>query len=217
MTPRRLPLLLLLALLTVLGGLTACRPEPELLDIATVPPFAFVDQSGAPIGSETLAGRPYAVNFLFTSCPTACPPLARATADLQTRVEAWAGDGQPWPVQLVSVTIDPATDTPERLTAYGQQYGADFTLWRFARGDYPEMEALVTEGFLQPLIRKDLLEVHDAIKRKALMDQPIPVGTAHSVRFVLVDAQGHIRGTYEKDDASLDQLSRDLQRLAASQ
>lgn len=117
-------------------------------------------------------------------------------------------------MQLVSVTIDPATDTPERLTTYGQGYKADFGLWKFARGDYETMETLVTEGFLQPLIRKDLLEVHDAIKRKAMMNEPIPVGTAHSVRFVLVDGQGHLRGVYDKDDASLDRLSQDLRRLA---
>ena len=203
----------LLATLFVALAAFGCQSEEPLPDIATVPAFDFVDQTGQPIGTETLAGRPYVANFLFTSCPTACPPLAKATEGLQTRIKGWARE--PWPVQIVSITIDPVTDTPEKLTEYGETYSNDPTLWHFARGDYDAMEKLVTEGFLQPLIRKDLMAVHEAIKRDALKGKPIPVGTAHSVRFVLVDAKGHIRGVYDKDDASLDRLSGDLERLAA--
>jgi hypothetical protein len=45
---------------------------------------------------------------------------------------------------IVTVTVDPVTDTPERLTKFGQEYGADPAVWRFARADYPKMERLVT-------------------------------------------------------------------------
>lgn len=188
---------------------------PPLPDIATLPTFAFEDQDSQPLGTAQLHGRPWVANFLFTSCPTACPPLAQATADLQAKVEAWApADADPPPVLLVSFTIDPITDTPERLRAYGERYKANPRLWRFARSTYDTTEQLVTEGFLQPLIRDDLMHVSDPTRRKAMLHEPIPLGTAHALRFVLVDGQGHIRGLYDRDPESVERLNADLRALA---
>lgn len=196
-------------------ALAACgRPAPDLPDLATLPDFTFEDQDGQALSSASLRGRPWVANFLFTSCPTACPPLAAATTDLQGKLKAWVpAEGTP-PVQLVSFTIDPATDTPERLREYGARYQADPRLWRFARSDYETTERLVTEGFLQPLIRDDLVQVSEPTRQKALLQQPIPLGTAHSLRFVLVDQRGHLRGVYDRDPESLDRLHADLRALA---
>ena len=102
--------LLLLGLL-----LTACHSPPELDDMGTLPPWQMTDQTGQTIGSASLRGKPWVANFLFTSCATSCPPLARATAHLQELVRAWQpATGAPL-ARIVSISVDPETDTPARV------------------------------------------------------------------------------------------------------
>ena len=113
----------------------------------------------------------------------------------------------------MSITVDPLTDTPERLKIFGTTFGADNRIWQFVRGDYEEMEELVTKGFHQALFRKDRANAAEDAPDPALVD-PTPFDTAHSVHFALVDATGRIRGFYEQDEASLDLLDEALQRLS---
>jgi protein SCO1/2 len=162
-----------------------------------------------------LRGRPYAVNFLFTSCPTSCPPLAEASQALQKRVKRWS-EGPEHAAQIVSITVDPLTDTPEKLKAFGQKYGSDPGVWRFARtDDYEKMEKLVTEGFMLPVLRKDASRAKTVAERKKILaTDPTPLDTAHSLRFVLVDGEGKIRGLFNKSDEDLDKLDAALRHLA---
>lgn len=201
-----------IAALALTLALTGCQKPPELIDIGQVPEFAFVDQNGQAVGTAQLAGKPWVANFLFTSCPSSCPPLAKATAGLQTRIKGWA-DGPDYPVALVSITVDPVTDTPERLTEFGQKYDADPAIWKFARGEYDAMELLVTDGFMMPILRKDMVEAPDDDALAQARSRPTPLETAHSVKFVLVDGQGHIRGLYSMEEKDLDELSRALRHL----
>lgn len=199
-------------LLTV--TLCACSKAPKLEDYGTVPAWSFTSQTGEPVGTTQLHGKPYAVNFMFTSCPSSCPPLAKATGDLQDRMKRWVGDA-PHAAHIVTVTVDPENDTPEKLAVFGEAYGADPTLWRMARaGSYGDMEALVTRGFFLPIMRRDLLTAKTDEERLAVLKNPTPIDTAHSVQFMLVDADGRIRGRYGKTDAELDRLDADLQFLA---
>lgn len=191
-----------------LGALAACDAPPEELGVFdTLPPFAFETAQGAPLTDETLRGTPWVANFLFTSCPTACPPLARATAALQQRLQAWRPDGGP---RIISFTVDPVTDTPEVLRTYGRRYGANPAIWTFARADYAATEALVTGGFLQPLLRSDRPPGAPAV---AVADKPTPFDTAHSLRFVLIDGQGRMRAFYGREPADLERLDRALRWL----
>lgn len=176
--------------------LTACgKPPAELRDLGEVPAFALTDQAGKPFGSKDLLGKVWVANFLFTSCPTACPPLARATTALQGQLKE-AGVGQ-----IVTISVDPMTDTPEVLTAFGKKYEADFAIWHLLTGDYDAMEKLVVEGFFQPLQRADKKP------GSPVPETPTPLDTAHSVRFVLIDQRGHMRGLFDKDPASLRTLA----------
>ncbi len=194
--------------------LTGCQtPPPELQDIGQVPEFSFTDQSGQALGTKELAGKPWVANFLFTSCPTACPPLAKATAQIQNSVKSWA-DGPQYPVKLVSISIDPVTDTPERLAEFGKEHGADPKMWHLVRGEYDAMEKLVTDGFMMPLMRKDMVEaIGDKTAIEDVKNRPTPVDTAHSISFVLVDGKGRIRGIFRKDDEDLKLLDAALRHL----
>ncbi len=199
------PLLLLLTLAT------ACAKPPELDDLGTLPTWHMMDQRGQAIGSDTLRGKPWVANFLFTSCPTSCPPLARATSRLQEHIRAWQPkDGAPL-ARLVSISVDPETDTPEHFTAWGKTYQNDPRLWALVTGPYEAMETLVVGGFMQPILRKDRQPGQPA------PETPTPLDTAHSLKFVLVDGRGHLRGLYDRDDAALQKLNDDLRFLAEGQ
>ena len=196
-----------LCLVFLVCALTACRPQPpELDDLGTLPAWTLTDQGGQTWTNETLHGHAWVANFLFTSCASSCPPLARATAQLQTQIRAW--EPAPTLPRIVSISVDPETDTPEVLTAFAKQYGADPKFWALATAPYAQMEALVVGGFFQPIVRQDRLP------GKPVPDAPTPIDTAHSVRFVLVDGDGHLRGLFEQDEASLRKLSETLHQLA---
>ena len=203
-------------LVAALAGfcLVACERAPELDDYGTVPDWRLEDQQGRAFGSADLEGQPWVANFLFTSCQSSCPPLAKASKSLQDRIRQWAPTGRA-PARIVSISVDPVTDTPERLQKFAAEYGADPQVWSLVTTrDYQEMEALVVKGFMQPLIRKDLM-IRDEEERQRRMAQATPIDTAHSVRFVLVDGEGRIRGLYAQSEEDLDALDDALRYLAS--
>jgi protein SCO1/2 len=118
--PRAIVILLCLAL-----GLPASRtaategggPAP-----LAIPDVALVDQDGRPVHiySDLIHGKRVAMNFVFTTCTTICPPMGANFERLQGLLGARAGAD----VRLISVSVDPLTDTPERLKAWGARFHA---------------------------------------------------------------------------------------------
>ena len=90
-----------------------------------VPDVEVVDQEGKPVRfyNDLVKGRAVAINFIFTTCQSVCPPLGAAFGRLQATLK---GRG----VRLISVSVDPVNDTPERLKAWADRFGAgpDWTL-----------------------------------------------------------------------------------------
>ena len=118
---KSLALLLGLSLLLVAAPAPADPPE-KTLDGITVPDVKLVDQDGRPVRfyTDLVKGQVVAMNFVFTSCGTICPPMGANFAKLQKIL-----GGRPGPhVRLISVSIDPANDTPERLKAWAAKFGA---------------------------------------------------------------------------------------------
>ncbi|MDP9192512.1 MAG: SCO family protein [Acidobacteriota bacterium] len=83
---------------------------------------------------DLVQGRVTAVNFIFTSCTTVCPLMGVRFAQLQPLL--------PKDVSLVSVSIDPANDTPERLAAWSQRVGAKQD-WTLVTGAKPDIDTLL--------------------------------------------------------------------------
>jgi protein SCO1/2 len=73
--------------------------------------------------------NPVMVNFIFTTCTTICPVMSGVFAEVQKQLGP-AGDG----VRMISITIDPEHDTPERLRDYAQRFRAG-PQWRFLTGE----------------------------------------------------------------------------------
>jgi protein SCO1/2 len=90
-----------------------------------------VNQDGEKVRfySDVLKGKTVVVNAFFTTCTSVCPPMNRSMEKIQ---EAF-GDRVGKDVFLVSITVDPATDTPARLKEYAAKFHAG-NGWTFLTG-----------------------------------------------------------------------------------
>jgi protein SCO1 len=133
----------------VAAGQTPTRPAPPPADPhaghgahaqkAQEPPPAqkyfsdveLVDQDGAKVRfyTDVLKGKAVVVNAFFTTCTSVCPPMNRNFEKIQEAL----GDRVGRDVFLVSLTVDPATDTPARLKEYAAKFHARKG-WMFLTG-----------------------------------------------------------------------------------
>ncbi len=116
------------------GAPAAAPPLVRLKPGDAVPPFSLVDERGRGYAESNLQGHPTVVTFIFTRCPVPeyCPLV---TARFKALQQALAADRTlPRDTQLLSVTLDPAFDTPAVLAAYGAAVGARPDRWHFATG-----------------------------------------------------------------------------------
>jgi protein SCO1/2 len=176
------------------------RTQPSLPDLGAVPSFSFTDQRGRTVSSESLRGSVWVADFIFTSCSEACPRLTGEMARLQSALDAKRSAGQ---VKLVSISVDPARDTKERLAEFAARYQAHDDRWYFVRGAEKEVEDAVVHGFKMSLSKEPDPQKLDGFN------------ILHGTRFVLVDQKGHLRGYY--DVAAPDEiatLQRDVLALA---
>ena len=73
-------------------------------------------------------GRPVILDFIYTSCTAVCPLTSQVFSQVQNIL---AKDHEK--VHLVSISIDPEYDTPERLTAYAKKFNAS-SQWQHYTG-----------------------------------------------------------------------------------
>ncbi len=186
-----------LLFLLVLALSCACsQPEP-LPEYGATPAFELTERSGRTVSSAELAGKVWVADFIFTTCAGPCPLMSTHMAGLQ---RATAGMDVP----LVSFTVDPERDTPEVLTEYAGRYKADPERWLFLTGPKQALYDMIQKGFL--------LAVGDGSLTEG--GAPGPGIITHSVKFVLVDQQGRIRGYYSGEEANVvDQILPDIRRL----
>jgi cytochrome oxidase Cu insertion factor (SCO1/SenC/PrrC family) len=118
---------------------TKADPEPaadaksasEAFSSTRIPNAQVVDQNGKQLNfySDLIKGKTVAINFIFTTCTTICPPLTATFRRVQQDAAARGLD-----VQLISVSVDPVTDTPERLRDFAAKFKAG-PGWTFVTGD----------------------------------------------------------------------------------
>jgi len=120
-------------------GSSGSAPDPLARADAPAPDFALVDQDGRPASLSALRGKLVVLDFVFTRCPGPCPILTGLLVDAREGLSA-ADRAR---VHFVSLTLDPAFDTPEVLRAYAQARHIDTAGWSFVTGPAAEVEAVV--------------------------------------------------------------------------
>jgi protein SCO1 len=165
-------------------------PSYVLPVYAQIPSFILTESSGRTLSLQDLKGKIWVADFMFTSCPGPCPMMAARMAELQRSMNDLTE------VKLVSISVDPANDTPEVLRKYGAQFHANPSRWYFLTGDQAMIGKLSYEGF-----------------KVGTADDPL----MHSTKFILVDEQGQVRGYYDSADLTdLRRLQTDLRTLAGA-
>jgi protein SCO1 len=109
-----------------------------------VPSVVLEDQDGQTFTLGAYQGRSVAVDFIYTQCKSVCALLSAGLQRLDRAEHSRAGDDR---LQLVSISFDPARDTPARLSEYASRYGADGRGWRFARVRDAEDLARLLDAF----------------------------------------------------------------------
>lgn len=158
------------------------------------PQFSFTNQDGETITNKDVEGKIYLVDFFFTSCPSICPIMTANLMKINERFDHYDE------FMILSHTVDPVRDTPERLKEYATDRKIDSDKWHFLTGT---KDSLYTAAF-------DYLS-------SAMEDSLAPGGFLHTEYFVLVDKEGILRsreddngniiGVYDGTDA---QQIRDL-------
>jgi len=103
-----------------LTGGEATGADETLPRIGPAPEFTLTNQDGQRASLSALRGRVVALTFIYTTCVDTCPLLTAKMASLQERLGRDFGPR----VQFLSVTVDPARDTPAVLKRYAEQHGA---------------------------------------------------------------------------------------------
>lgn len=145
--------------------------KSDLFTVGKAPHFALTNQDNKAISNADYKGKVYVVEFFFSTCPTICPIMNRNMKLVQDSFASNVNFG------IVSITINPETDTPKALKEHASGLGLKGMHWNFLTGDQKYIYDLAQKGFN--------LYVGENKKTNG--------GFEHSGMFALVDKEGNIR------------------------
>ena len=154
-----------------------------------VPDVRLVDETATTRAIADWRGKVLVVTFIYTRCPFPdfCPRMDRQFKSVQTEVLA---DPQLRDrVALLSITFDPAFDTPPVLAAHARRVGADPRVWHFATGDRD-----VIEGFASRLGVSIIREGTNA------------ENVTHNLRTAVIGSDGTLRTVFSGNEWTPAQL-----------
>lgn len=136
---------------------TATRGKTPYREIGEkIPDFALYDQEGSVVQSARFSGKQIMLNFIFTRCPiaTMCPAAtAKMSQTQQLAREAGVSN-----LELVSITLDPAYDTPGVLKDYARTRGIDTSNFSFLTGPDQAIKDLLAQFGVLVELEGDLIK-----------------------------------------------------------
>jgi protein SCO1/2 len=123
---------------------TSARGKSAYREIGeAVPDFALYDQSGHVVQMARFRGKQIMLNFIYSRCPVAnmCPAATMKMMQTQKLARASHVDN----LELVSITLDPAYDTPGVLKEYATARGIDMSNFSFLTGPEPAIKDLLAQ------------------------------------------------------------------------
>ena len=174
---------------------SACSEASPIKDPLNyeVEPFQFKNQDGENLSLGDLEGEVWIANFIFTSCETVCPPMTAHMKQIQNMIETEQLD-----TKIISFSVDPEVDTPEKIKEFAKPYEISFENWSFLTGyTQNEIEDLAFKSF-KTFVQKP--ETGDQV--------------AHGTSFYLVDQNGVVMKDYSGvNDPPYDQIIKDIKAL----
>jgi protein SCO1/2 len=175
---------------------TATDVHGELLKPGdAVPNSPFVDQDGKRRDFDSFKGSTVVVTFIYTRCPMPnfCPLMDRQFAEIQRAI---AGDASLKKVHLVSVSFDPATDTPPVLKHHAEELKADPVRWTFLTGQRADIDRF--SGHFGVAVTRSPTD---------------PTDITHNLRTAIVDADGKLVKIYIGNEWSPTQVLADVKSI----
>ncbi|MDA1475377.1 SCO family protein [Bacillus changyiensis] len=155
--------------------------------------FSFQNQDKKTVSLESLKGKVWIADFIFTNCTTICPPMTAHMTELQKQLKKENLD-----VRIISFSVDPENDTPKKLKEFANNYPLSFENWDFLTG-YKQKEI---EGFA-------LNSFHALVKKPENEEQVI-----HQNSFFLVDQEGKVMKEYNGvTDTPYEEIIADIKLL----
>jgi protein SCO1/2 len=102
-----------------------------------------LDRNPVRFTSEAVGNSIVVIDFIYTSCTTICPVTSAVFADVQKRLIDKFGEQFGRDVKLITLTVDPSTDTPERLKDYAGHFGSPAG-WLWLTGDKPQVDKVLS-------------------------------------------------------------------------
>jgi protein SCO1/2 len=152
-------------------GFGSTEESDKLVKIGPAPKFELVNQDNIKVTNDTYKGKVYILEFFFATCPSICPKMNANMVIIQNKFFGNPNFG------IVSITIDPAHDTPAVLKEHAKLLGAKSSNWNFLTGDKDYIYNLSNKGF----------NIYVGENSK------IEAGFEHSGLFALIDKNGNIR------------------------
>ena len=144
-----------------------------------------------------MKGRPWLADIIFTRCPTVCPRMTQTLSELRAEL--------PPALRYVSLTTDPGNDTPTVMKAFAETHGSNDSDWHFLTGPKADLMRLAIDD----------LKLISLPKEGGKRDNPNDL-FVHSSLYILVDAKGRVRKSFEYDTANLlQQVKATLKQLDA--
>jgi protein SCO1/2 len=162
--------------------------------VIPTPQFSFPDQDNQPLSTQALKGKVWIADFIFTHCGNTCPRMTAKRVELQQKIT----DPR---VMFISFSVDPERDDRTTRKTYATEKHLDEARWKFVCPPDHETVLKIARA----------MKVAAAPHGKSGMDEPI----LHTDRFILIDSNTQIRGTYPlDDDTSIARLITDAVALA---
>jgi cytochrome oxidase Cu insertion factor (SCO1/SenC/PrrC family) len=119
---------------------SSVQQNGEIKDALKIPDTTVYDQDGRKLNfyTDLVKGKTVAINFIFTTCTTICPPMTATFRRVQQSLDEAASRD----VQLISISVDPTTDVPERLKDFATKFKAGPN-WKFITGSKTEIDELL--------------------------------------------------------------------------
>jgi protein SCO1/2 len=138
----------------------------------TLPNDPLTNQDNQQIHFSDFKGKAIALTFVYTRCPLPdfCIRMSEHFAKLQKTLNADKSLNGKW--HLITISFDPAFDTPKVLKEYGKTYTADFTTWDFVTA--PE---------------QTIMKLADGLGLTLATDEGL---ITHNLRTVLLDKNGQL-------------------------
>jgi protein SCO1/2 len=170
------------------------RVVEELAEGDLLPDYSFVNEQREAVTLAQFKGQALGLTFIYTRCPypTFCPRQSTQFAAVCKELKTLANGPTNW--HLLSISFDPAHDTPAVLRNYARRYQYDPDRWSFLTGEMIDLDA-ITEQFGMFFSRDG-------------------EGFSHNVRTVVVDATGRIQRIYVGNQWTAEELVVEMVKAA---